>query len=159
MSSPAVVPQRIRATKVRIADSALMAGVVSLAYLVLVLVSPRVFPEILAAQFERGVLTVGIALLALALNLGWYLRIARIRQSSLSLLTVIALVMLTLVIAACFSVLVNVSLLRAQVSTVEQQYLQVTEEILIYTYIALVAAIFLPYLVLRLTQDFVTKKT
>jgi hypothetical protein len=74
-------------------------------------------------------------------------------------LTVIALVMLTLVIAACFSVLVNVSLLRAQVSTVEQQYLQVTEEILIYTYIALVAAIFLPYLVLRLTQDFVTKKT
>jgi hypothetical protein len=158
MSTPEVVPQRVRATKIRIADSALMAGVVSLAYLVLVLVSPRVFPEILAAQFERGVLTVGIALLALALNLGWYLRIARLRQSALSILTVVALVMLTLVIAACFSVLVNMSLLRAQTSVVEQQYLQVTEEILIYTYIALVAAIFLPYLILRLTQDFVTKK-
>jgi hypothetical protein len=67
--------------------------------------------------------------------------------------------MLTLVIAACFSVLVNISLLRAQISVAEQPYLQVTEEILIYTYIALVAAIFLPYLVLRLTQDFVTKTT
>lgn len=158
MSTQEVAPQRVRATKIRIADSALMAGVVSLAYLVLVLVSPRVFPEILAAQFERGVLTVGIALLALALNLGWYLRIARLRQSALSILTVVALVMLTLAIAACFSVLVNMSLLRAQVSVVEQQYLQVTEGILIYTYIALVAAIFLPYLILRLTQDFVAKK-
>jgi hypothetical protein len=158
MSATHAVPHPVRATKIRVADSAVMAAVVSLIYAAFVLLSPRVFPEILAAQFERGVLTVGIALLALALNLGWYWRIAWRRHSALSAPAVLALVLLTLVIAVAFSILVNNSLLRSQISAVEHPYLQVTEEVLIYTYFALVAAIFLPYLVLRLTQDFVTKR-
>jgi hypothetical protein len=156
MNSPEKAPPRQRTKKIRVGDSAIMAAVVSLVYGACVIAAPRVFPEILAAQFERGVLTTGIGLLALALNLGWYWRIAKMRQSSLSALTVIALVLLSLFFTACFSVLVNNSMLRA-VAGGEHSYMQVTEEVLVYTYMALVASIFLPYLVLRLTQDYIPK--
>jgi|GEM_PF-6825536 len=156
MNSSEKVSPRQRAVRIRIGDSAIMAAVVSLVYGLCVIASPRVFPEILAAQFERGVLTTGIGLLALALNLGWYWRIAKRRQASLNALTVIALVVLSLFFTVCFSVLVNNSMLKA-VAGIEHTYQQVTEEVLVYTYMALVASIFLPYLVLRLTQDYIPK--
>jgi len=157
MSSPRLIPARYQTTKIRLSDAAGVGGTLSLLFGVLVLLFPDTFPRIIAENWESGRLTALMAFGALIVNGAIYLRVVHLRHSRAQLWTSAYIAFLTVVVIVGFSFLEHAAVLRTELQLLPQPALREREEILAHTYFALIAAIFIPFLLVRLTQNFKRK--
>ena len=152
---------RLNASKVRLSDSAVLAGAVSLLYALALIVCPRAFPELLERIFRSGGFFPALTLLVVATNETLFVLICRRRAQTLGLITPGYIAFVTIGVLSVFRFLVWEAHAQALLS---QLFLPVasgvregisSEDLLIYTHLAMVSGIFLPYLVLRVTQNYV----
>ena len=158
--NPLLNSSRLNAVKVRLSDSAVLAGAVSLLYAVALIVFPRAFPELLQRLFWSGRFFPALTLLLVATNEILFVLICR-RRAQRPGLTLVYFAFLTIGIVSFFRLLVYGAHAQALFS---QLFVGVasgvregisSEELLVYTHLAIVSGIFLPYLMVRVTQNYV----
>ncbi len=155
MSAPAPVlaAVRYRVVKIRLADPAAAAAYLSLVFGVLLVCLPVSFPHMIVKNWENGRLVPGMIFLAALLNGVIYLRAAHLRSAKPGLLTSAWLGALTVGIVVGFSFLLDAAILHEQSKLIPNSQALVNEEIVAHTYWGLISGIFLPYLVIRFTQN------
>jgi hypothetical protein len=155
----------LNAVKVRLSDSAVLAGAVSLLYAVALMVCPRAFPELLKHIFESGRFFPALTVLLVAANEILFVLISRRRAQGPGLLTPGYIAILTIGVVLQFRLLVYTAHAQAQLShlSLSLSSLQASsgildgissEDLLVYTHLALVSGIVLPFLLVRLTQNY-----
>jgi hypothetical protein len=153
----------LNAVKVRLSDSAVLAGAVSLLYALALIVCPRAFPELLERIFKWGYLFPALAVLLVAANEILFVLISRRRAQKPDLFTSGGIALLTIAVVFVFAGLVYAAYAQAQLAhhlSSFQTFSWVrdgisSEELLVYAHLAMVSGIFLPYLVVRGTQNYV----
>ena len=156
MSAPAPAlakPQR-PAVVVRLADVSAVVASVSLIFGLLVVFFPVSFPRIIVASWQRGYLVLVMMVLALALDTFLYLRISYLRSSKPTVLVAACLGSLPIIIVGGLSFLLGSTVTQTLSLDLPNLQARVNEEILAHTYLGLVSAVFLPFLVIRLLQQF-----
>lgn len=152
----------MNAVKVRLSDSAVLAGVVSLLYALALMVGPRAFPALLDRIFQWGYFFPMLAVLLLVTNEVLFVVISRRRAQKPGLFTPGYIAILTLAVVLLFRLLVYAAHAEAQLShLIFLQSSRVwdgisSEELLVYTHLAMVSGIFLPFLMVRATQNYVS---
>ncbi len=153
--APALAATPDRALKIRLADVAVAGGCVSLLFSLLLVGFPDYFPRMILESWSNGHLIAGLLLFAVLFNCALYVGIARMRSATTTAVGYLAIGSGTAATALTFSWIVPVA------SLVEQQNLtrvRAREEVLFLVYFAVVAAIFVPFLIIRLTQEFKKKQ-
>ena len=156
MSAPAPAlakPQR-PAVVVRLADVSAVVASVSLIFGLLVVFFPVSFPRIIVASWQRGYLVLVMMVLALALDTFLYLRISYLRSSKPTVLVAACLGSLPIIIVGGLSFLLGSTVTQTLSLDLPNLQARVNEEILAHTYLGLVSGVFLPFLVIRLLQQF-----
>ncbi len=155
MSAPAPVlaAVRYRVVKIRLGDPAAAAAYVSLVFGLLLVFLPVSFPHMIVKNWESGRLVPAMIFLAALLNGVIYLRAAHLRSAKPGLLTSAWLGALTVGIVVGFSFLLDAAILHEQSKLIPNSQALVNEEIVAHTYWGLISGIFLPYLVIRFTQN------
>jgi hypothetical protein len=148
--------------KVRLSDSAVLAGAVSLLYALALMVCPRAFPELLQRIFQWGHIFPALGALLATTNVVLLVLISRRRAQKLGLFTLAYIVFLTIGTVFVFRLLVVGADAQAQLSHLTLPPFSPvrdgisSEELLLYTHLGMVSGIFLPYLLLRVTQNYVS---
>jgi len=155
--------QRLNAVKVRMSDAAVLAGAVSLLYALALIACPRAFAELLQRIFVWGHFFPALTVLLVLTNEILFVVISRRRAQRPGLFTPVCLAILTILVVLDFRFLVYAANAHAQLSHLSffPAYNLVrdgisSEELLAYTHLATVSGIFLPYLLVRVTQNYVS---
>ena len=154
---------RLNAVKVRLSDSAVLAGVVSLLYALALIVYPRALPEALERIWVGGHIFLALTVLLLAANEILFVFISRRRAQKPDLLTSGYIALLTIAVLFVIRLLVNAADVQTQLAHILLHGFHPvrdgisSEELVIYTHLALVSGIVLPYLLVRITQNFVSE--
>jgi hypothetical protein len=160
--NPTMTSNRFTTVKVRLSDSAVLAGAVSMLYALGLMVCPRAFPELLERIFEWGYFFPALAALLVATNEILFVLISRQRAQKPGLFTPGYIAFLTVAVVLVFRLLVVAADSQTQLSHL---FLHASsrvrdgissEELLVYTHLAMVSGIVLPYLVVRVTQNYVS---
>ena len=152
---------RLTTVKVRMSDSAVLGGAVSLLYAFGLMACPRAFPELLARIFGQGYFFPALALLLVTTNEILFVVISSRRHQKPGLLTPGYVAFLTIAVIFGFWLLVGTADLQTQLSHLVSTSSRArdgisSEELLVYTYLAMVSGVFLPYLMVRMTQNYVS---
>jgi hypothetical protein len=155
MSAPAPAlakPQRPKVI-VRLADAAVAVASLSLIFGLLLVFFPVEFPRIIVTR-QRGYLAVVLMVLTLVLDAFLYLRASYLRSAKPTVLVAACLGSLPIIVVGGLSFLMESAV--AQTISLDLPNLQarINEEVLAHTYLGLVSAVFLPFLVIRLLQQF-----
>ena len=153
-AAPALATKPHRIVVVRLADSAQVLGVLSLVYAALLIFFPVSFPNLIVKSWERGQLLPVMMAVTFLLDTGLYLRIAQRLSARPGILAAACLGCLPLLVVGASSVLLQRSVKYTLLSDLPNLHAQVGEEVLAHTYLGLVSAVFLPFLVIRLLQQF-----
>lgn len=156
MSAPAPAlakPQRPRVI-VRLADAAVAVASLSLIFGLLLIFFPVAFPRIIVTSWQRGYLAMALMILTLVLDAFLYLRASYLRSAKPTVLVAACLGSLPIIVVGGLSFLMESAV--AQTNSLDLPNLQarINEEVLAHTYLGLVSAVFLPFLVIRLLQQF-----
>ena len=154
MSAPAPAlakPQR-PGVIVRLADAAVAVASLSLIFGLLLVFFPVAFPRIIVTSWQRGYLAVVMMVLTLVLDAFLYLRASYLRSAKPTVLVAACLGSLPIVVVGGLGFLMESAV--AQTISLDLPNLQarINEEVLAHTYLGLVSAVFLPFLVIRLLQ-------
>lgn len=151
MSAPApgLVATPTPIVRVRLGDAANAATCVSVIFSLLLTVLPGSFPNLIMKYWFSGHLTEGVLLFALLFNYALYLRIARQRGAKADRLAMLALGVSTALTVIGFSFVLPAAVLMKH----WREQALVREDLLALVYFALVAAVFIPFLIIRFTQD------
>ena len=150
---------RLNAVKVRLSDSAVLAGAVSLLYALALIVCPRAFPKLLERIFVGQGIFLSLAVLLVAANEILFVLISRRRAQKSDLLTSGYIALLTIPVVLLFQLLVNAADAQTQLSQIFLRAFSPvrdgisSEDLLVYTHVTLVSGIVLPSLLVRLTQN------
>jgi len=159
--NPIMTPKQLSPAKVRLSDSAVLAGVISVTYAAALMFLPHAFPEVLQRVFDRGYFFRTIALLLVITNEILFLVICKRRHQKPNLLTLGYIAFLTITLVFVLRMLVMFADEQAQISHVllhmSGRSAIGSEELLLYTYLGIVSGIFFPYVLVRLTQDYVSR--
>ena len=150
----------LNTVKVRLSDSAVLAGAVSLLYALALMVCPRAFPELLERIFQWGYFFPALGALLVTTNEILFVFISRRRAQKMGLFTPAYIAFLTIAVVFVFRLLVVAADARTQLSHLFV-FKRVRdgispEELLVYTHLSIVFGIFLPYLQVRVTQNYVS---
>jgi len=156
MSAPAVAlaARQSRIVVVRLADSAEDIGTLSLIYGALLVIYPVTFPNLIVKSWERGELLPIMMLFTFLLDTALYLRIAQRLSAKPGMMAAACLGSLPLLVVGGASFILQKAVKYTLTSEWPNLHARVGEEILAHTYLALVAAVFLPFLAIRLLQQF-----
>jgi hypothetical protein len=152
--APALAAKPRRIVVVRLADSSQVLGILSLVYAALLVLFPVSFPNLIVKSWERGQLLPLMMAFTFLLDTCLYLRIAQRLSAKPGILAAACLGCLPLLVVGASSVLLQKSVKCTLLSDLPNLHAQVGEEILAHTYFGLVSAVFLPFLVIRLLQQF-----
>ena len=156
MSAPALAlaGRQHRIVVVRLADSAEAIGFLSLIYAALLAIFPVWFPNSIVRSWERGQLLPALMMLVFLLDTCLYLRVAQRLSAKPGMLAAACLGSLPLIVVGAASLLLERSVRYTLTSDLPNLHARVGEEVLAHTYLALVAGVFLPFLAIRLLQQF-----
>ena len=160
MSAPAPAlakPQRPRVV-VRLADAAVTVAFLSLIFGLVLVFFPVSFPRIIVTSWQRGYLVVVMMAITLVLDAVVYLRVAYLRKAKPPILVTACLGSLPIMVVGGLSFLMESAVTQAISLDLPNVQARVNEEILAHTYLGLVSAVFLPFLVIRLLQQFKATK-
>jgi hypothetical protein len=151
MSTPApalaATPRPI--VSVRLGDAANAATCMSVIFSLLLVVFPASFPNLIMQNWFNGHLTEGVLLFALLFNYALYVRIVRQRGAKADRLALLALGVATALTVIGFSFVLPAAVLMKH----WREQAIVREEVLALVYFAVVAAVIIPFLIIRFTQD------
>ena len=158
--TPLSSSRHLTTARIRMSDSAILAGSVSLLYAFALIVWPTAFPGLLARVFYGGHFYRTLAFLLVAANEGLFAFIFRRRNEKPSLMTAVYIAFLTITLVFVLRAVLTVADEQAQLA----HFLQHTAtrggitpgELLVYTHLGIVSGIFVPYLIVRLTQNYVS---
>lgn len=155
MSAPAAAPMPAprRTVRIRLGGPAVAMGYLSSGFGLLLVLFPVSFPRLIAESWQNNRLTPSILCLSALLNAAIYLRMAHLRGAKPDFVSSGWLGFLTALTVVGFNFLVQSAVLHAQLEFLPGTQARINEEILAQTYFGLISAIFLPYLVLRFTQQ------
>jgi hypothetical protein len=147
-------PEGSSIVTVRLADVAVTVGYLSLAYGLLLVFLPVSFPRIILHSWQNGRLTMAMMAVTLVLDACLYFRIAYMLSAKPTILAAVCLGSLPVIIVVGLSFLLQGAVALTISVDPPNMQARVGEEILAHTYLGLVAAVFLPFLVIRLLQQF-----
>jgi len=153
-SAPALASEPRRTFKMRLADPALMLAYVSLIFALLLVFFPVSFPQIVVRNWQNSHITATMILLSVSLNLGLYLRAAHQRSAKPGILASACLGGVPVFVVVGLNLLLQTAIAHTLSGYTPNAAARVSEEILAHTYFGLIAAIFSPFLVIRLAQQF-----
>jgi hypothetical protein len=145
-----------RPTIVRLADVGVIVASLSLIFGLLVVFFPLSFPRIIVTSWQGGYLVLVMMVLTLVLDAFLYLRVSYLRSSKPTVLVAACLGSLPIVVVGGLSFLLESAVTQTISLDLPNVQARVNEEVLAHTYLGLVAAVFLPFLVIRLLQQFKT---
>jgi len=158
--TPTIPSQRLTTARIRMSDSAILAGCVSLVYAFILMVWPTAFPHLLARIFYGGYFYRTLAALLVVANEVLFASIYRRRNQKASPFTAVYIALLTITLVFVLRGVLTIADEQAQLAYFLQHrslHGGVTPgELLVYTHLGVVAGIFLPYLVVRMTQNYVS---
>jgi|ERR1700722_207427 hypothetical protein len=161
MSAPTLALAEVQQRKVivRLADPAVAAAYISVAFGLLLVFFPVWFPRMIVRNWWNGRLTIAMVVFTLLFDSAIYIRVAHLLSAKLEILAPACLGSLPIMIVVGLS-----SLLQSAISLTLSGYLpnieaRISEEIVTHTYFALVSAVFLPFVVIRLLEQFKTTKS
>ena len=140
----------------RLADPAIMLAYVSLIFALLLIFFPVSFPRMVVQNWQNSHSTVAMILVSVSLNLGLYLRAAYLRSAKPGLWASACLGAVPVFVVVGLSFLLQATVAHTLSGYIPNAAARVDEEILAHTYFGLIAAIFSPFLVIRLVQQFQT---
>ena len=156
MSAPAPAlakPQRPKVI-VRLADAAVAVASLSLIFFLLLVFFPVSFPRIIVTSWQRGYLAVVLMVVTLVLDSFLYLRVAYLRSAKPTVLVAACLGSLPIIVVVGLSFLMESAVTQTISLDLPNLQARMNEEVLAHTYLGLVSAVFLPFLVIRLLQQF-----
>jgi hypothetical protein len=159
MSAPAPALAKAQSERrivvVRLADSAEAVAILSAVFALLLITFPASFPRLIVNSWQHGQLLPVMMALTLLLDGCLYFRVAHLLSAKPGPIAAACLGSLPLLVVAGLSLLLQSAVHRTLSLSFDLPNLQarVGEEILAHTYLGLVAAIFLPFLVIRLLQQ------
>ena len=156
MSAPALarVEAQRRIVVVRLADSAEAVAALSLVFGLLLVFFPVSFPKMIVSSWQHGQLMPAMMVVTLLLDTCLYLRVAHMLSAKPGVVAAACLGSLPLLVVAGLSLLLQGAVSRTLSGDMPNLQLRVGEEILAHTYLGLISAVFLPFLVIRLLQQF-----
>ncbi|HLZ39612.1 MAG TPA: hypothetical protein VKQ11_01540 [Candidatus Sulfotelmatobacter sp.] len=158
MSAPAVALAKVQSKRrivvVRLADSAQAVAALSGIFALLLIVFPVSFPRLVVNGWQHGQLMPVMMAFTLLLDGCLYFRVAHLLSAKPGPVAAACLGSLPLLVVAGLSVLLQRAVHHLLSFDLPNLQARVGEEILAHTYLGLVAAIFLPFLVIRLLQQF-----
>lgn len=137
----------------RLADPAIMLANVSLIFGLFLILFPTAFPRIVIENWENARLTPILIFLTVSLNLGLYLRVAHRRAAKPGIMASACLGSVPVIVLAGLNLLLQRTILQTFSGDLTNAPARVNEEILTHTYFAVIAAIFAPFLIIRLAQQ------
>ena len=152
--APALARKPERWVIVRLADAAEAVAFFSLVFGLLLLAFPVAFPRIIVNSWERGQLTPLMMVFTLLLDTVLYLRVAIVRSARPRVGAAVCLGSLPLLVVGGLSPLLRGAVARMLSEDLPNLQARVGEEIVAHTYLGLVFGVFLPFLVIRLLQQF-----
>jgi hypothetical protein len=153
-SAPALATQSHPALAMRLADPAATLAYVSFIFGLLLVVFPVSFPRIIVQNWQNARLTPIMILFTVSLNLALYLGVAHRRSSKPGILASACLGSVPVFLLAGLNFLLQATIAHTLSGNIPNALARVDEEILAHTYFALIAAIFGPFLLIRLGQQF-----
>lgn len=152
--APALAPAQRRIVVVRLADSAEAVAVLSGVFAILLIAFPVSFPRMIVNGWEHGQLMPAMMAFTLLLDGCLYFRVAHLLSAKPGILGAACLGSLPLLVVGGLSVVLQSAVRHTLSFDLPNLQARVAEEILAHTYLGLVAAVFLPFLVIRLLQQF-----
>jgi len=153
-AAPALAKEPRRTVAMRLADPAVMLAYVSFLFGLLLAFFPLSFPRMIVQNWQNARLTPLMILFTVSLNLGLYLRVAHQRASKPGIVASACLGSVPVFVLAALNFVLQATITHALAGNISNAPAQVDEEILAQTYFALFAAIFAPFLLIRLAQQF-----
>jgi hypothetical protein len=160
MSAPA--PALAKSTKrrivvVRLADAAEAVAILSAVFAVALIAFPVSFPRLIVNSWQHGQLMAVMMALTLLLDGCLYFRVAHLLSARPGLVAAAGLGSMPLLVVGGLSILLQAAVKHTLALDLPNLQGRVGEEILAHTYLGLIAAVFLPFLAIRLLQQFKTK--
>ena len=154
--APAIAKEQPRTLAMRLADPAATLAYLSLLFGFLLVLFPVSFPRIIIENWQNARLTPIMILFTVSVNLGLYLSVAHQRSARPGIAAAACLGSVPVCVLAGLNFVLEATV-HTFSSGVPNASLRVNEEILAHTYFSMIAAIFAPFLIIRLMQQF--KKT
>lgn len=156
MSAPAPALAKAQGPRVivRLADAAVTVASLSLIFGLLLVLFPVSFPRIIVTSWQKGYLVVVMMVLTLVVDAVLYLRAAYLRSAKPTILVAACLGSLPIIVVGGLSFLMESAVAQTIAVDLPNIQARLNEEVLAHTYLGLVSAVFLPFLVIRLLQQF-----
>ena len=139
---------------VRLADPAEVVAGLSLAFGLLLVFFPVSFPRMIVHSWEQGRLTLVMMALTFLLDTCLYLRVAHLLSAKPGVVAAACLGSLPLMIVGGLTLLLQAVVGHTLSMDLPNLQGRIGEEILAHTYLGLVSAVFLPFMIIRLLQGF-----
>jgi len=146
-------PKR-RVVVVRMADSAEAIAVVSIAFALALIVFPLSLPRLIVNSWQHGHLTPSMIVLVFLLDMFLYLRVAYILSAKPGVGAAICLGSLPILTLTGLAILLERAVRYTISMDLPKLEARLNEEILAHTYLGLISGIFVPFLLIRLLQQF-----
>lgn len=152
--APALAKEQRQIAVVRLADASQAVAVLSLAFGLLLVLFPVWFPERIISSWEHGRLMPTMMAFTLLLDTCLYLRVAYLQSAKTRPMAAVCLGSLPLLVIGGLSLLLQSAVSHTLSAGLPNMQGRIGEEIVAQTYLGLVCAVFLPFLVIRLLQQF-----
>jgi hypothetical protein len=153
-AAPALTKEPRRTVAMRLADPAAMLAYVALSFGLGLVLFPVSFPMMIVRNWQDAYLTPLMILFTVSLNLGLYLRVTYRRSAKPGILASACLGSVPVFVLAGLNLLLQTTISHTLSGDLPNALARVDEEILSHTFFALIAAIFAPFLLIRLGQQF-----
>jgi len=152
--APALTKAKRQLAIVRLADVSEAVAVLSFVFGLLLVFFPVSFPQMIVRSWQRGQLMPIMMGFTFLLDTCLYLRVAYLQSAKPRPVAAACLGSLPLLVVGGLSFLLRSAVSHTLSIGVTNLQARVGEEILAHTYLGLVSAVFLPFLAIRLLQQF-----
>jgi hypothetical protein len=152
--APALAKMQRQFAVVRLADASEAVAVLSFLFGLLLVFFPVSFPQMIVRSWQHGQLMPIMLVFAFLLDTCIYLRVAYLQSAKPRPVVAVCLGSLPLLVVGGLSVLLRSAVHHTLLRGATNLQARVDEEILAHAYLGLVSAVFLPFLVIRLLQQF-----
>jgi hypothetical protein len=153
-AAPALAKTPRQLAVVRLADASEAVAVLSFAFGLMLVFFPVSFPQMIVRSWQSGQLMPVMMVFTLLLDTCLYLRVAYLQSAKPRPVAAACLGSLPLLVVGGLSLLLRSAVSHTLLLDMPNVQARVGEEILAHTYLGLVSAVFLPFLVIRLLQQF-----
>lgn len=156
MSAPASALAKIerRVVVVRLADAAEAVAVLSTVFALALILFPVSTPRVIVNSWEHGSWMIAMMLFAFVVDTCLYIRVAHILSARPGMVAAACLGSLPILVVGGLSLLLQRTIHYMISSDLPNLQARLGEEILAHTFLGMVSAVFLPFLIIRFAQQF-----